>query len=92
MKTYCTKAMAVVGPDHGPCSAHHELDLRGIGPGADLCFFHGYEPMPEDNFRTCGECGHYWTRDGLIAQDAKLSGERRDPERIFSCPLCVHDF
>lgn len=92
-RTLCTQAMEVVDEaTHAGCDARHETDLRGIGPGADLCYFHGEEPMPEDNYRTCGECGHYWTRDALVAADAEHRGSREDPERIWSCPLCIHDF
>lgn len=92
-RTYCTRAHEVVDTEtHVDCDAHHEGDLRGIGPGADLCWFHGEEPMPEDNYRTCGECGHYWTEEALVAADAENRGERVAADRVWSCPLCIHDF
>ena len=68
-------------------------DLRGIGLHPDLCWFHGEEPVPDDAYRVCGECGHAWAREALIAADAeKFNGSPRNPETIYACPLCVHDF
>lgn len=61
------------------------------------CFFHGVEPLPEEYYQLCGECGHVWeTRDDLLRDDLDLRtqiGLQQDPEApIRICPLCTHDF
>lgn len=36
----------------------------------DFCAIHGYEPLPPQYFRICGECGHaYGSADELLAAD-----------------------
>ena len=71
-----------------------QTDWRGVGPPADLCWFHGVEPITGEEFTICGECGHAWTREALEAADAEHYPDMRPrtAEHIYSCPLCVHDF
>lgn len=55
------------------------------------CFFHGEEPVPQEFFRMCLECGHVWPEhDDFQADVYRLFGEHRDD--VSFCPLCTHDF
>lgn len=69
------------------------------------CFFHGTEPITKDTFRVCGECWHAWTAEALLADHNAILDEidkehgpgnagahLTDPEKVFACPLCIHDF
>jgi hypothetical protein len=62
------------------------------------CFWHGHEPIPDDAYVVCGECGHCWvTGDDLLADARLLCAEigltlpPGDPDKITFCPLCSHD-
>lgn len=56
------------------------------------CFFHGEEPVPDEYFRLCVECGHcFLTEDEFTAAAAESPIARPDPQLPF-CPLCSHDF
>lgn len=65
------------------------------------------EPIPPGGaYRICGECFHvYETADDLIriynAEGDRLADQHpeeprspwvTDPEAIFFCPVCIHDF
>lgn len=68
------------------------------------CFFHGVEPITAEHTTICGECGHAFTTDELIAEDLRVrleiqcaDGPSADlypqpVDQIFVCPLCSHDF
>ena len=73
-----------------------------------FCYIHGVcEPDLPGDYRACGECGHvyrtvwdllteellFWRR-GVMGGwvDSMEVGPLGDPDRIFSCPLCTHDF
>ena len=73
------------------------------------CFIHqGWEPIYEDNFRVCFECGHsYWTPRSLVIKHNEMLEELwarwpeegelppakvDDADTILSCPLCGHDW
>lgn len=60
------------------------------------CYFHGEEPIPEDCYILCGECWHAWTVESLLEEHNKILSHygvtEENPENIFSCPLCTHDF
>ncbi|WP_158881907.1 hypothetical protein [Amycolatopsis anabasis] len=64
----------------------------------DECFFHGHEPLPENYYRVCGECGHVFaTADELLRREREIANEvgfqpETDPDRVYVCPLCAHDF
>ena len=58
----------------------------------DLCWFHGYEPIPDDCHIVCLECSHAWTREALEEADAEKRGYRINADDISFCPLCIHDF
>lgn len=69
----------------------------GTGEGPPIsCWFHGLEPIPDDVYRVCLECGHAWMREALEAAHHELGddpdAEPTPAERIWSCPLCIHDF
>lgn len=73
---------------------------------ADRCFFHGVEPVPNDCYRVCGECGHaFVTAEALLQAEhdvveeinrASLTDWRAVPSEnaddIHFCPLCTHDW
>lgn len=59
------------------------------------CFFHGDEPIPEDAFLVCRECGHAWPTRGDFFQDVEALLGPRTTEALEDqpfCPLCTHDF
>jgi len=63
----------------------------------DRCFFHGIELIPEGCYRVCGECGHAWTEEKLLLAHNEILDEFDhpevfDPDEVFSCPLCAHDW
>lgn len=73
-----------------------------------FCFIHGVsEPDLPGDYRSCWECGHiyrsvwelllielaFWqrsVREGWASVDD--GGPIIDPDLIWSCPLCAHDF
>lgn len=55
------------------------------------CFFHGVEPVPDEYFRICLECGHCWPTEAHFAADAAWLGDKPLADLSF-CPLCTHDF
>lgn len=68
---------------------------RVVAEGEHHCWFHHENEHPERPgvYRVCGECSHVWeTSEELeLAHWNGYSG-RLEAERIFSCPLCSHDF
>lgn len=72
------------------------------------CYCHDVdEPVGEDCYRVCFECGHVWTAAVLIAAYNAILDECNvdedmfasepvphitDAEQCFACPECVHDF
>jgi hypothetical protein len=53
--------------------------------------------MTPTTYRVCGECFHVFeTAADLVAADQAAWSDGphppRDPEHIYSCPVCVHDF
>ena len=65
----------------------------------DFCYIHGYEPMPPQYYRICGECWHvYVTPEELVQKDlyqrasVSLPVEPMKAEDITICPECLHDF
>lgn len=73
-------------------------------PPASFCHcHHRYEPVPEDVYRVCFECGHvYGTAADLVdAYNAavgttppvgRVQMDEDDADKIFFCQHCVHDF
>lgn len=70
-----------------------------------VCFWHGPEPDQPGDYKACGECLHVWRTEAAFARDvADLYAELRAHsdwppniplpplDRIYSCPLCAHDF
>jgi len=64
----------------------------GGGAVADPgCYFHGEEPVPDEYFRFCFECGHYFlTEEEFVAAQSWMN-TGVTPDLEF-CPLCTHDF
>lgn len=66
----------------------------------DLCYIHGYEPLPDKYYRMCGECFHcFVTEQELVQKDLDVRREAFGPdaevmqaEDIHTCPECTHDF
>lgn len=71
------------------------------------CYFHGEEPIPEQYYIICLECGHcYVTADELLTTFNDImyegwfnweQGERpwvpeTSVDNIHFCALCAHDF
>lgn len=74
-------------------------------PFGSYCMIHAvFEPDMPGDYRACLECLHVyrtpwdllmadlaiqldWVRDGWEGQVRTI-----DPEQIYSCPLCCHDF
>lgn len=59
------------------------------------------EPLPDEYYSVCGECGHvYVTAEELLEAENRLLFEMQvtkppvvtDPEHVYTCPLCGHDF
>jgi hypothetical protein len=87
---------------HEP-DCHGFRDERGRHEGIceDWCYAHyRCEPLRDGDYRICFECFHVFrTADELIAahravleQIGSTLNPRTDPEAIFSCPECSHDF
>lgn len=66
------------------------------------CWTHNVDE-PSDGYLLCGECGHmFLTPEELIAADlnwreeslayGRMDNTAKDPEKIYSCPHCTHDF
>jgi len=63
----------------------------------DWCEYHRrVEPITDDTYKICGECWHAFTKDELLTESRKHGNFRdinfRDINKIYSCPLCAHDF
>lgn len=65
----------------------------------DFCAIHGYEPMPRNPYRICGECFHaFATAEELVIQDQLarqhhgIPNNPEKPENVTICPVCTHDF
>lgn len=66
----------------------------------DHCYVHGYEPLPKEWYRICVECWHcFITKEELVAKDLEIrracgdpTAEPMDPDQIYICPVCTHDF
>jgi len=79
-----------------------------VPAGGTFCFVHAaYEPDLPGDYRVCGECCHVYRTmwDLLLAElhfwrSGVMAGWVHplevppfgDPDRIFACPLCTHDF
>lgn len=74
---------------HGRVLSESEMEIH--------CWFHCVEPIPEDVFIVCLECGHAFTAEALLAGHnehlAEFGGKpETDPDKVFACPECIHDF
>jgi hypothetical protein len=69
----------------------------------DLCYEHYVHEPDEGAYRVCGECSHvYRTAEELLTEANRGCTEDgsmyamafaiTDPEQVYSCPLCAHDF
>jgi transcription elongation factor Elf1 len=61
------------------------------------CYFHAHEKAEASDYLQCYECGHsYKTAQNLIDELKKLRGPEDNREivleKIFFCPICLHDF
>lgn len=72
------------------------------------CFWHGDEPAREGDYRICHECGHIWRTETEFRTDeahafnefmrthgddiTRMTPTDVDPAKVYSCPLCAHDF
>jgi len=65
------------------------------------CYFHGEEPIPEGAYRVCGECWHCYPteKDLLDTYNTELARVNQEPDSpvtnpddIYFCPLCTHDW
>jgi hypothetical protein len=68
-------------------------------PFGSHCLIHdSFEPDMPGDYRACGECWHVYRSEWelLIAHNALalMWGEplETDGSRVYSCPLCCHDF
>lgn len=74
-------------------------------PTYEHCFFCNVdEPLQPGDYRVCGECLHVFrTAEELLARHNQLLAEffgagypamepATDPEQVWTCPLCAHDF
>lgn len=53
-------------------------------PGTSPCWVHyRSEPIGDDTYRICFECGHVWTRRSLVKAYRAISRTRR-PRRLLS--------
>lgn len=84
--------------DHPP---HPFGDPPGPGWWSDCYSHYCWEKVAERPFLICGECFHVFnTAEELVEDDRKARQEfmvpdvakPRDPDQIFCCPHCVHDF
>jgi hypothetical protein len=75
--------------------------VSGTNDVGDQCAIHGYEPIPASYYRLCGECWHcFVTAAELVEADWDVrrslpGGEdavRRQPDDVWVCPHCSHDF
>lgn len=84
-----------------------EAVMDGLDDRHTHCYFHCVEEVPEDLYRICAECGHPWTASSLLREHnleligtetgrtleiQALDPPEHDPEQIYSCPLCLHDW
>lgn len=68
------------------------------------CYIHNVdEPYtPGVDYRACGECWHVWSTEAAFRVDVdqlytEMEGTRvedapADLTKVYSCPLCAHDF
>jgi hypothetical protein len=67
------------------------------------CFVHHTpEPIDDDTYRVCGECGHVYTAEQLAAAHNDIIEEHglapdhrvtlRNVDAITTCPHCAHGF
>ena len=74
-----------------------------VNANNDLCMEHYQHESAEGAHRVCGECFHvYGTAEELLTETNRTlshygpgMGPGRpitDPEQVYSCPLCAHDF
>lgn len=68
-------------------------------PTAECADIHCYscnedEPITDNPFRVCGECGHvYQTGQELMTAYGEIGPPKVvDGYTIYFCPLCAHDF
>lgn len=62
------------------------------------CFWHGFEPVPDNAYLVCGECGHCWVTADDLMEAVRLicaaigATVPSGPALVYHCPLCAHDF
>lgn len=85
----------MAGPIGAICDCGKPV-VFGITNGTVHCWIHHTdEPVTTGTYIVCGECFHaYQTVDELMAVEADKFGDdaQTDPERMWSCPYCIHDF
>jgi hypothetical protein len=60
-----------------------------------VCWIHGVpEPDLPGDYKACGECWHVWRTAEEFQHDADEARGEHEPDldRVWSCPLCTHDF
>lgn len=82
----------------GPLAEPHAIETCY---GSRLhCWIHHADEPDQPSYRACGECFHVYRRAAdLLAEHNKVSRaidpdcqDEADPERVWCCPLCTHDF
>lgn len=85
-QVWCETCQEHGSHDSSTHDAYHDMNNH--------CTHHGYEPMA-GAFRVCGECWHaFMTEVELVEADAKwgFPPSLKSVGKIYSCPLCSHDF
>lgn len=87
-----------------PTTEPHQPDSDCRHGEWDHCYAHSVDENAADAYQICGECFHVFrTADELVAATAQRIAEvsvgvenpmsgPTDPEKIFACPHCAHDF
>jgi hypothetical protein len=79
----------------GPLTAPHPIEA--CYGSATHCHWHDIDE-PGDAYRVCFECKHaFRSAAELLAEHSKHLAEfgqepETDPEQVYTCPLCIHDF
>jgi len=68
--------------------------------GYSTCLIHhAWELIPENVYKVCFECGHVWLKDDLLKAHNDFAAKYEDdiepltdPELIFFCQECLHDW
>jgi len=61
----------------------------------DYCWIHHVVEKP--GYFRCGECFHWFPDEGTLLDDYNAGspseeGKKTDPNEVFFCPHCAHDF